>query len=47
MYAGDMEGNEDLPQHQYTEAELKEMETLFMGNESEARKRFNRNGPYR
>ena len=34
----DMEDDEDLPEHQYTEAEMKEMETLYMGTENEARK---------
>ena len=47
MYAEDMEEDKDLPEDHYTESELKEMETLYMGTESEARKRFQRNGPYR
>ena len=38
---------EDLPDDCYTESEMKEMDTMFMGTESEARKRFQRNGPYR
>ena len=42
MYAEDkdMEDDENLPEHQYTDAEMKEMETLYMGTESEVRKRF-------
>ena len=47
MNAEDMEKDEDLPEDHYTESELKEMETLYMETESEARKRFQRNGPYR
>ena len=31
MYAEDMEEDEDLPEDHYTESELKEMETLYMG----------------
>ena len=44
MYAEDMEDKEDLPPHQYTETEMKDMETLFMGTESKVRKRFNMKG---
>ena len=47
MYTEDVEMNENLPDDHYTESEMKEMETMFMGAESEARKRFQRNGPYR
>ena len=47
MYAEDMEEDKDLPEDHYTESELKEMETLYMGTESKARKRFQRNGPHR
>ena len=47
MYTEDVEMDEDLPEDCYTESEMKEMETMFMGTESEARKRFQRNGPYR
>ena len=39
MYTEDMD--EDLPEDHYTE---KELETMYMGTESEARKRFQRNG---
>ena len=39
--------NEELPEDHYTEAELREIETMYMGTESEARKRFQRSGPYR
>ena len=38
MYTEDKEDDKDLPQHQYTEAEMTEMETLYMGTESEVRK---------
>ena len=47
MYTEDMEKDKDLPEDHYTESELKEMETLYLGTESKARKRFQRNGPYR
>ena len=42
MYTEDMD--EDLPEDHYTETE---MEIMYMGTESEARKRFQRNGSYR
>ena len=42
MYTEDMD--EDLPEDHYTE---KELETMYMGTESEAHKRFQRNGSYR
>ena len=38
---------EDLPETHYTETELQEIDTMFMGTESEARKRYQRNGSYR
>ena len=47
MYMEDVEMDENLPDNHYTESEMKDMETMFMGTESEARKRFKRNGPYR
>ena len=31
----------------YTEAEIEEREMVFIGTESEARRRFQKNGPYR
>ena len=46
MYTEDMEIDVDLPDDHYTESEMKEMETMYMGTKSEARKRFQRNGPY-
>ena len=36
--------DEDLPEEHSTE---KELETMYMGTESEARRRFQRTGPYR
>ena len=45
MYTEDMD--EDLPEDHYRESGNKEMETMYMGTESEAQKRFQRNGPYR
>ena len=48
MYTKDREKmDEDLPDNHYTEAEMEEMETMFMGTESKARRRFQKNGPYR
>ena len=38
--------DEDLPDDHYTKAEMKEMEMMFMGTESKARRRFPKNGPY-
>ena len=38
---------DDLPEDNYTETELKENETMYMGTESEARKRYQRQGPSR
>ena len=40
MYTEDVEMDENLPGDCYTESEMKEMETMFMGTESEARRRF-------
>ena len=45
MYTEDSE--EVLPQDQYSESELKDIDTMYMGTKSEARKRFQRNGQYR
>ena len=42
MYTEDMD--EDLPEEHSTE---KELETMYMGTESEARKRFQRQGSFR
>ena len=42
MYTEDMD--EDLPEDHYTE---KELETMYIGTESEACKRFQRNNSYR
>ena len=47
MYTEDMYMDVDLPEDHYTESEMKEIETMYMGTESEARKGFQRNGPYR
>ena len=48
MYTEDRERmDEDVPDNSYTKTEMKEMETMFMGTESEARWRFQKNGPYR
>ena len=48
MYTKDGEKmDEDLPDNHYTEADMKEMETIFMGTKSKARRRFQKNGPYR
>ena len=47
MYTEDMEMDVDLPEDHYTESEMKEMEMMYMGTESEARKRYQRNGLYR
>ena len=47
MYTEDMDINVDLPEDHYIESEMKEIETMYMGTESEARKRFQRNDPYR
>ena len=47
MYTEDVEMDENLPDDHYTESEMKEMEMMFMATESEARKRFQRCGPYR
>ena len=38
---------EDLPDDYYTETEMEEIETMYMGTESEARKRYQRQGPPR
>ena len=46
MYTEDMEMDVDLPEDHYTDSEMKEMETMYMGTESEAQKRFQRSGPY-
>ena len=32
--------DKDFPEDPYTESEIKEMETIFIGTKSEARKRF-------
>ena len=37
---------ETLPATYYTEAETKEIEAMYMGTESEARKRFQRNNSF-
>ena len=42
--AGLRDDDEDLPDDHHTKAEMKEMETMFMGTESEARMRFQKNG---
>ena len=47
MYTEDVEMDENLPDNHYTELEMKEMEMMFMATESEARKGFQKNGPYR
>ena len=48
MYTEDRdEMDKCLPNDHYTEAEMEEIDTMFMGTESEARKRFQKNGPYR
>ena len=46
MYSEDMEMDVDLPEDHYMESEMKEMETIYMGTESEAPKTFQRNDPY-
>ena len=38
-------GEEDLPDNCYTEEDMEEIETMYMGTESEARKRYQRKGP--
>ena len=40
MYAEDL--HEDLPETYYMESELKEIEIMYMGTESEAPKRYQR-----
>ena len=47
MYTEDVKMDDDLPEDCYTESEMKQMETMYMGTENEAWKRFQRNGPYR
>ena len=48
MYTKDGEKvDEDLSDNHYTEADMKEMETIFMGTKSKARRRFQKNCPYR
>ena len=39
--------DEDLSNNSYTKTEMKEMESMFMQTESDARWRFQKNGPYR
>ena len=43
MYAEDVEMDENLPDNLYFDSEMKDMEMMFMGTESEARKRVQRN----
>ena len=38
--------DEDLPDDYYTEAKMKEIETMYIGTESMVHKRFQRSGPY-
>ena len=38
---------EDLPDDYCDDAEMEEIDTMFMGTESEVRRRFQKNGPYR
>ena len=38
---------EDLLDEEDDGEEMEEIDTMFMGTESEARRRFQRNGPYR
>ena len=40
MYTEDMEMDVDLPEDHYTDSEMKDMETMYMGTKSEAQKRF-------
>ena len=47
MYTEDVEMTENLPDDHYTEAEEEEIDTMFMGTESKARKRFQKNSLYR
>ena len=49
MYTEDGEemDEEDFPDDDYNKDEMEEIDTMFMGTESEARRRFQRNGPYR
>ena len=48
MYMEDRERmDEDLSNNSYTKTEMKEMESMFMRTESDARWRFQKNGPYR
>ena len=43
----DEEDLEDLPDDYYDDAEMEEIDTMFMGTESEVRRQFQKNGPYR
>ena len=43
MYTED----DDLPEDHYTETEMEEIEKMFMGMESEARKRFQKQNSFR
>ena len=45
MYTED--GHDNLPETHYTKSELEEIETMYMGTESEAQKRYQRKGSYR
>ena len=49
MYTEDREDmdEEDLSDDYDSEAEMEEIDTMFMGTESEARRKFQKNGPYR
>ena len=40
IYTEDTEMDVDLPEDHYMESEMKKMETIFIGTESEAQKRF-------
>ena len=38
---------EDLPDEDNINDEMEEIDTMFLGTESEVRRRFQKNGPYR
>ena len=45
MYAEEV--HDHLPKTYYTRSELEDIETMYMGTESEARKRYQRLGSFR
>ena len=40
------EDYKELPEDHFTETEMREIETMYIGTESKARKKFQRSGPY-